>query len=190
MVRARPTQAAARHLHLACPHPLFDGPEMHVQAAALFDDVPAARTLLVSGHHRLAEPAADSACEPGHPASDPPYNSADFVSVASRAVLEWTLRRGAARGGRACAEGAMWVQLHGKADASCRDSTVFVSAGVSNATGPGLYDGAGASGAARLAAALARHAPPEWTVDTPASQVGLGWLVGALLRSARQSAAC
>lgn len=82
-------------LHIACPHPLFDGLSIDSQAASIFQ-ASGAVSLFVAGHHRMAS-AKDSTCQAGFPVSDPPYNQADPFNVIGQATLKWTLGLGKAK---------------------------------------------------------------------------------------------
>ncbi|KAF9259039.1 hypothetical protein L218DRAFT_934164 [Marasmius fiardii PR-910] len=119
-----------RNIHLAAPHPQFDyqTPE---QAAALLEGV-GARSLLIPGRKRTSFNTATDCVQPGgntttvYYVTDPAHNDKEPFIKANIQIAQWQHTQEGGCPGSSCA----FIQLHGKADSSCREDTMFLSSGL------------------------------------------------------------
>ncbi|KAL1748696.1 hypothetical protein HDZ31DRAFT_79550 [Schizophyllum fasciatum] len=142
-------------VHLAAPHPVFDGP-VDLQAAALFAEA-RARSLFVSGRHRRAYDAP-SDCVNG--TSKTPYYKTDPAHSVV-AIKDWQDEHGGCP-----AASCAYIQLHGKADTSCPQDTAFISSGLGHDDASLEWYLKKDLPARRLQAALV-DVFPKWNVSMP-----------------------
>ncbi|KXN85926.1 hypothetical protein AN958_10687 [Leucoagaricus sp. SymC.cos] len=119
--------AVSRHIHIAGPHPLFDG-ETSAEAAQLFQET-GAKSLLVPGRIRTSY-RAPSTCVMGttttvYYMTDPAHNDLEPFFDANVAIWEWQTQHGGCP-----SESCAFIQLHGKAETSCVSDTIFLSTGL------------------------------------------------------------
>ncbi|KAJ7612635.1 hypothetical protein FB45DRAFT_759820 [Roridomyces roridus] len=152
-------------VHLAAPHPIFDGPTA-LQAAALFSAT-GARSLLISGRHREAYDAQSDCVIPTsaktvYYKTDPTHDVNEPFHSASTMIIEWQRANGGCP-----SESCAIIQLHGKAETSCPTDAMFMSSGIgSSASSVAWYTDSTDRPIKRLKNALITFFAP-WNVSLP-----------------------
>ncbi|KIJ49408.1 hypothetical protein M422DRAFT_27770 [Sphaerobolus stellatus SS14] len=117
----------ARSIHFSVPHPIFDGEEVAVEAAALFKRS-GAKSLLISGRHRQAYPCptnCSGAQSDIYYKTDPTHEVHEVFHSTLLAIAEWQARTSCVA--EPC---GTFIQLHGKANDHCGNNNMFLSGGI------------------------------------------------------------
>ncbi|KAF9075539.1 hypothetical protein BDP27DRAFT_1415323 [Rhodocollybia butyracea] len=194
MVVPASTKDISRHIHLSAPHPQAD---MHTpqQAGAMFT-LSGAHSLLISGRFRSAYSSPTNCTlsvnsktvfyktDPAHDV-DEPFHSAN------RIIREWQNANGGCP-----SETCAYVQIHGKAASTCRESTIFVSSGLGTSESSlAWYRNRTLDIPARRLRDEAKVLFPTWNVSLPSDDSSCGLtattnVFGRLLNGVAHASVC
>lgn len=109
-------------VHISTPHPFTDG-SVQDQAANIFHKT-SAKSLLISGVSRFAS-SDKSRCDKRYYSMDGAHDNGTMFHTANLAIMKWQMAK------IGCpSESCAFIQFHGKAKTSCKESSIFLSTGL------------------------------------------------------------